>query len=598
MDVAPPLNTLTTPAPDRPTLRRAALGLAYTALLYASFVHDGFRIAGPVRKLTIGFDSYLVLDRIAAGETGAAAVWHPLAPHYLSQFGLQGAALSALAERFGGDRWPFSVAAASAFALILCAGMAATFVAAGRWLGWLAAHVAVALSACTLIWLSFAPSLYWTSFLLLAPFQLAWLFGGMCLGRPWRFAALTGTISLAVLLKCLCGYEYVTAVVLSPVAALTFHAVRLGMSWRQWLASVALASGAGLLGFAAALSLHSAQIAALTGEDGWQVIASRARERTVEIGDPAAENQQHLEAIGPLKSLNPRAAYVVTAFFRYFAMPPVAAPSGLSRRVFIPLYAFVVFSGAMLFAARRRWLDRDGRALAAASAIGLLASVSWQVLALNHMAVHFHLNLVVFQIPYLPLAYLSIGWAIQRLAASVKLERPASLALGSAAVVLLMATGVHTAVADAGDSAAGQRAVERVSTMLAAGEPIEIETTPCRVVQKLVGDCGFELERSRSARRWCAAEELLEVSVRCPEGSAGRAARVVVLGRATPATALATASGQPAQPHGRMTAQIPLALVRADESLRAFVVAGRRELTVREIAIPKAAAAAAESRGK
>src|SRR5262245_41274919 len=71
------------------------LSLVYTAVLYASFVHDLFHIVGPLHDCVIGYDSHHVLDRLESGAQGDA-FWMPLAPYYHSQFGLQGMALSVL----------------------------------------------------------------------------------------------------------------------------------------------------------------------------------------------------------------------------------------------------------------------------------------------------------------------------------------------------------------------------------------------------------------------------------------------------------------------------------------------------------------------
>src|SRR5262245_18777525 len=108
----------------------AALGLMYTAVLYFSFVHDIFRIAGPLHDCVIGYDSHHVLDRLDSGARGDA-IWMPLAPYYHSQFGLQGIALSTLAQRSHADLIVFSYASACGLALFFCAGVAVFFVAAG-----------------------------------------------------------------------------------------------------------------------------------------------------------------------------------------------------------------------------------------------------------------------------------------------------------------------------------------------------------------------------------------------------------------------------------------------------------------------------------
>lgn len=569
------------------TIGDFALAFLYAAILYASFVHDLFRIAGPLHACVIGYDSHHVLDRLDAAANGAAA-WHPLSPNYLSQFGLQGIVLAAIAPASRLDLFTYSFAAASAMALLFCVGLGAFFVSAGRYVGRLAGHIAVGLTACSLIWMSFAPSLYWAAVLLPLPFQIVWFLEPLCATNRRLLLGLLPAVGLAVMLKCLCGYEYVTSVILAPVAALAFHRVRRGEFGWSFLKPATGLVLAGILGFAAALTIHSRQISALTGQSGWESIANRARERTVEIGNPAGENQIELQPFGPLKSLDPRTAYAIHAFLRYFAMPPIALPMGLTARSFIPLYWFVVLTFALLIAGRVGWLSTDGRALAAATLVGLGASVSWQILAVNHMAVHFHLNMVVFQLPFLLLAFLSIGWLIAQLAAFIRVERLAPVAIGCAAILLAMTNVVKTGNAAIAQQSQTQAAFRAVTTRLSSerpAEPFDAAALRCSTVARPALDWGFEWQTSRAGRSAVPFIETCEI--RGPAAVADDPARAIAM--ASDGTLSACEVSRESMPAGSKSflIRVPMTMLRRDPGMRLFLVAGRGEPLVAELPLPR-----------
>ncbi len=58
--------------------------------------------------------------------------------------------------------------------------------------------------------------------------------------------------------------------------------------------------------------------------------------------------------------------------------------------------------------------NRIERNLILSTNLGLLLSLSWQVLAFNHMSIHLHLNGIVYYIPFLIMMYLSVGVLLQK----------------------------------------------------------------------------------------------------------------------------------------------------------------------------------------
>ncbi len=462
-----------------PLPRRTAAVAAYTLLLYASFAHNILCIpeavgecAGTFRSAYLGYDSALVLNRLADDPGGpdrlpsltawdaAAGVERP----YRSQYGLQGEVLSAACRATGADPFRFAIAAAGVGAGLFALGLALVFASLGPRVGWPAAHVGVVLTAAVPVYLPFAPSLYWVPVVLLAPFLAAWFLIPWAGRRPGRWVVVGAVVGALVGVKCLCGYEYVTTVILAPVAALAYHAtVRRAGLWRTAAAAAGLWA-AGVAGFAGAVAVHAAQIERDTGTPGLAVIRERAAHRA---GTADARNEVKYLFLAPDPERVPEAVrYPVRCFLNYFWLPTVASPQTWGgARFAVSLGGVTIVAaglGAVALAARRR-LPPEVVALVPAGAVGFAGAVSWQVLAVNHMTAHVHLNLIVFTVPFLPLAFAGFGVAVQGLASRCRVGRPALGWLVGSAVVL--AVGVNAAVLDRRAEAEAEVDVEAVAAV-------------------------------------------------------------------------------------------------------------------------------------
>ena len=291
--------------------------------------------------------------------------------------------------------------------LLLALVAAAIFFSAQRSLGPPVGDIACVLAAFTPVFVKFAPSLYWVAFLLLTPFAIVWCFGPLATTRARR-GWLVLAVGLAVYLKSLCGYEYITTVILSPIAAAWFHQHRVGDRLRRKAAAAVALVGAGLAGFALAVATHATQIESVLHEDGLAAIRDRAAARTT--GSTASE-------IPEAESGRSRSEFALACFSKYLFQRALSAPALLGGWAgSVPLLAVIVAAGLFILAA---FVRRGGRlvevgALAGALALALVAGVSWQLLAVNHMCVHRHLNLIVFAVPFLPVAFIAIGFTLRR----------------------------------------------------------------------------------------------------------------------------------------------------------------------------------------
>jgi hypothetical protein len=419
---------------------RCGLFLLYTALLFASFNHDVFRLTGNLRAAHIGTDSYLVLNRLQMGTQGVDP-WHPMAVYapdsgyttYTSQMGLQGIIASGVARLRGIEPIRFAHLCASACALMTAGMLAIFFVSAARLFGLFAANMGAFFTALAPIFSDFAPSLYWCSFLLFAPFVCLWVLYPCCNSSWKRCLALWLTIFLLVLIKCLCGYEYITTLALSVVVPVAFHRYRAGELCLRRAPELVAWVAAGGAGFLTAIGLHIIQLRHVLGADGVQKIFTLARHR-IYAGDARVERPVDF---GTSFSLLPEEiSYPLNCFFKYFSAPALTLPGGF--RVDVWMLVLLGLGMAGFAFARRREASLQVRSLGLAAGISLLTSLSWQVAAINHMCVHFHLNQIVFWAPFLLIVVLTAGYLLQQLAARCQWDRRLLILMGPACVLLVL----------------------------------------------------------------------------------------------------------------------------------------------------------------
>lgn len=398
------------------TVPRGTLLCLYTAILFAGFSYDIFRVVDRenyhtelTRHHYLGYDSFLVLDRLHLTEQGKASALAPLTEKYYSQFGLQGVVLGLVLKATSCAAVPLAYAAANVGALLTALLLAAFFADIQRRFGPWAGGTGVLLTACSPILALMVPSLYWCTYLLFAPFVCTWLLHDWLQARragPWLRAALVFGF---VFLKCLCGYEYVTTVILSPLPALWYFRGACQQTMRSFLLQSAGVVVAGVAAFALALAVHAGQLTYVVGVNGIEVIRERAVSRTVR--ERGGEGPT-LPIRKSLRRLPERVAYPVSCFLEYFQLSAVATPGYLQQyRRPVPIRHFLTFTllaGLIAVVGRRRIPD-PVRWLAGAVLLAFLTAVSWNALAINHMSIHFHLNRIIFFVPFLPLCYALLG---------------------------------------------------------------------------------------------------------------------------------------------------------------------------------------------
>jgi len=484
--------------------------ISCVAVFTASFCMNLFGIAGGVGF--DGFESYsesVVIAPAGAARVGMASPnlgkWSdtdpttfvqrafdrflvPSAPDahveaYSSQFGLQGLAVKAYSSvsPFKPDTDLVLLRGTAAVALaVVMVWIVISLSAFGR-------TAAVLFGACLFLspWLTaFARNLYWVTALWFLPLAVSAHYCARVVnGRtgvvqaavqatPWLF--------LAVTIKSLCGYEYLTAILLSAAIPWAMAATRLAPDTRSMAAAAAFTSTSMVAGFVAAVCIHAAH-------SGLDVILERAAQRTYGAGsDPI----RLLDAFGVI------AIYLKSPL--HMAGLTAMAPMSVGG---------LLAAGALVWtsAGGKRRSDLDAWAVAAA--LGIVSSLSWHVAAQNHSTVHTHLNHVLWWLSALPFIVGLAGACI----ATAHMRHPAQqgrlLAAAAMAVSIVVLAGIATED--------GSKAGIRKGLVLGRVGEVEMRVAPGKIF--FIATCGTKATVTPILVSWSDGTSV-RVVPRFPEG--------------------------------------------------------------------------------
>ena len=242
-------------------------------------------------------------------------------------------------------------------------------------------------------WLSpwvvnFANNLYWVEFTWFLPMAA----GLFCLwkldSRICRIFSYV-LVLLAIMIKCLCGYEYITTVMLGAIAfpAAEFFAAlaqkdrkRASLLFR----TIFLLGVAALLGFTAAICIHAPVKSGGSLAEGIRLIVQEdVLRRTYGANLNAFENLPDFEQY----ALTASAWETLCKYFHF----KTEVITGIGGNLF-PLLCLLP-AALLILDVRRKCLDvRE----AAWYVVFFVTSVSWFVLAKSHSCVHTHMNFVLW----------------------------------------------------------------------------------------------------------------------------------------------------------------------------------------------------------
>jgi hypothetical protein len=304
----------------------------------------------------------------------------------------------------------------------------------------------------------FAKSLYWAIWTWLLPVLLALLCGRL-MYRSVPNAIMVGiAFFILFLLKFLCGYDYITTIILCSAAPVIYYGLKSARPASVIVGGMAVVGLAACLAFASAVSLQALRIAD-NFSDGINIVWKDAHKRTMAMSSTTqdvaevscsyladvAARQDCKDAISA--SLNSSTVGVVAVYmtFRDF-LPWLNGPgydldrttaSALKKAVSQGKFGQLVsvigrvdrhevvgtlvtaiqgLCGLALLAATTILMLRDRRrALPFGGLIytSFLGAVSWFVLAKGHSQIHTHLNYIIWYIGFVPFSVLYLVWRHQ-----------------------------------------------------------------------------------------------------------------------------------------------------------------------------------------
>ncbi|PXW62832.1 hypothetical protein DFO55_101688 [Grimontella sp. AG753] len=367
----------------------------------------------------LGSDSFIIVDRILNSDH---LKWFEQT--YLSQFGIQGIILSLMHSGL----FSFSVIDVSLQSSLVISLMTALVFSVPSYkilkFGGIYSVMLYWLSLALSPWvLPFSYSLYWVPFTLMLPFSIAFITGKMMFNgkRPLMLSL----IVIAMTIKCLCGYEYITTVTLFACAGYVFSLI--GTKHNARISDLILIFSACVTGFILAVIAHSLQLNSIDSEYGFSTILNRVELHTGTDGgaDYAQILISHLSArpgnedtIKLLSSAveDHKLLFIWLSFKEYFYLPAlVVFDRTVSFGWFVFIALLVSLSSLTLFIKKYRdYFNKDFYLYSIGCALVMSGVFSWQILAWHHMTIHFHLNGQLFAYGIVPASMVSIGVLIHR----------------------------------------------------------------------------------------------------------------------------------------------------------------------------------------
>jgi hypothetical protein len=259
----------------------------------------------------------------------------------------------------------------------------------------------------------FARNLYWCEATWFLPMLVSMFLGKAAFATTAGMLKMMTALFFVFLLKFLCGYEYLTTIYLASCVPIAYYAIRYDYGIRQGIQKAILSGMVCSLAFVGAVGIHTHSLS-LDGHSGWADIVLAAKKRLSsdspeEIAKEACKSDTDIEACENLvvKSLSSN-RFSVTA--KYFLVPHffpwidrfqskvVIAMQDLQKVGFVGLIICVVLCWAKL-----------PTAVKPAIALGFLAPVSWFFIFKGHSYVHYHLNYVLWYLPFIPFCFMALG---------------------------------------------------------------------------------------------------------------------------------------------------------------------------------------------
>lgn len=269
----------------------------------------------------------------------------------------------------------------------------------------------------------FSNNLYWVFFLTILPFIVVTTFFQFNTQDKSSFFIkklylLYIYIFLAIFIKSLSGYEYISTVLIATVVPLIFFAIRDSWSFKLFFERFALISTFGLLGFFAAILTHLLKLAIILGgftkgfEHLWLTIARRTH------GDPNI-HPEILRASLESNILDVILKYWDGKAFNLNALIGFGESISFGEIIIILLSISLLMLVLPLFLRHSLKSRKLNLAIVITLWFSVLAPFSWFILAKGHSYIHVHMNHILWYVPFLLIGFAYLGHVIKLISSQI-----------------------------------------------------------------------------------------------------------------------------------------------------------------------------------
>jgi hypothetical protein len=257
--------------------------------------------------------------------------------------------------------------------------------------------------------INFARNLYWVEFTWFIPMLLGLVFLNnfknrkVMLFRNFGFQITTALYPLffiAIFVKCLCGYEYITVIMMSSIMFLVAECFVTEREQRVFLIKSILTIGIiSVLGFIAALLIHSYIRGNSNIMEGLSLIYKQDVLRRTLGGSPSEFPDAYKASLQ---------ASILSVMIRYIFLFPVPV---FLFTTFIPFFVFLFLPIPILVFNRK---SNIGNFVLPLYIISFLTCTSWFILGKSHSFIHIHMNYVLWYFGFVQISLYIILKAIRR----------------------------------------------------------------------------------------------------------------------------------------------------------------------------------------
>lgn len=353
---------------------------------------------------------------------------------YNSQYGAQTRVVAAFAPQDGQGMDRYISRAELLLAMLAAAVIMLIVGAVYRLVGLVPASVTYGLIAISTWIVGYARNLYWFEWLMILPFAFA------LAAYPWfkkkQILWLFYSIELLIIyVKLLNGYEHVSTIAISILAAIVLHETIKSTAslWSYWRQAVIVAA-ISAIALGGAIATHLTSLSHYY--QSWNTAVAHLRERSDERSIAGMKKMQphviqglyatlpevymFIDRFIDLEALKEGsgsfAKYMLLSAFNYLLLPAVTLPvtiTGVFGVILQSVGAFMVYGFLSIRRIKRsRRYKKYYRSLLYSFWVSMAAWFSWVVLMPGHIYPHAHLNAIIFYLPMMFICYIAIGCVI------------------------------------------------------------------------------------------------------------------------------------------------------------------------------------------